>query len=254
MPHAELSTGVRLHYEDVGSGPVVIPIHGWLGTPRTDLGHVIDWLSETYHVIAPTLRGYGQSRPPQRDYPNNFYHRDAADVLALMDALDIEKAHIMGYSDGGEVTLIAAGTQTERFYSATTWGSVGYFGPAMRPVAQRSAGGAFLKEDPDLMKRHGITNARAFVGGWIQAVVHMIDSGGDVSLSLAPNVTAPVLLMLGDKDTLNPQEFGQRWVDAAPDARLVMFKNTGHPVHDERWAAFKETVGPFLAEHSPESG
>jgi valacyclovir hydrolase len=183
MPFADLSTGVRLHYEDAGAGVPVIAVHGWLGTPRTDLGHVIDWLSASYRVIAPTLRGYGESRPPQRDFPNDFYYRDAGDVLALMDALEIERAHIMGYSDGGEVSLIAAGTQPGRFLSVTTWGSVGYFGPEMRPVAQRSTPATFLINDPDLMARHGITNAKAFVGQWIRAVVHMIDRGGDVSLT-----------------------------------------------------------------------
>ena len=251
MPFAELSTGVRLHYEDVGDGPVVIPLHGWLGTARTDLGNVIDWLSADYRVLAPTLRGYGESRPPQRDFPNDFYKRDALDVLAFMDALNVEKAHIMGYSDGGEVSLMAAGTQPERFRSVTTWGSVGYFGPAMRPIAQRSAGGEFLRKDPELMARHGIVDAKRFVGGWIRATVNMIDSGGDVSLSLAPQVSAPVLLMLGENDTLNPEAFGQRWVQAAPDARLVMFENTGHPIHDERWEPFTAAVGPFLAENTP---
>lgn len=251
MPFADLKTGVRLHYEDVGSGVPVIAVHGWLGTARTDLGRVIDWLSGSYRVIGPTLRGYGESRPPQRDFPNDFYDRDADDVLALMDAVGIERAHIIGYSDGGEVALIAAGKQPGRFYSVTTWGSVGYFGAEMRPVAQRSAPATFLSSDPELMARHGITNAKAFVAGWIRAVVHMIDRGGDVSLSLAPNITCPVMLMLGDSDTLNPQQYGQRFVDAAPDAKLVMFENTGHPVHDEQWEAFKETVAPFLRAHTP---
>ncbi|MEL6270841.1 MAG: alpha/beta hydrolase [Chloroflexota bacterium] len=246
MPFADLSTGVRLHYEDVGEGTPVIAIHGWLGTARTDLGNVIDWLSESYRVIGPTLRGYGQSRPPQRDFPNDFYYRDADDVLALMDALEIEKAHIIGYSDGGEVALICTGKQPERFLSVTTWGSVGYFGPEMRPAAQRSAPATFLSNDPELMARHEITNAKAFVADWISAVVYMIDRGGDVSLSMAPNITCPVLLMLGDKDTLNPEKYGQRFVDVAPNARLVMFKDTGHPVHDEQWEQFTKTVGPFL--------
>lgn len=250
MPFADCSTGVRLFYEDQGSGPPVIAVHGWLGTARTDLGNVIDWLSADYRVIGPSLRGYGQSRPPQRDFPNDFYYRDADDLLAFMDALNIDKAHLFGYSDGGEVALIAAGKQPERFYSVATVGSVGYFGPEMRPVAQRSAPATFLSNDPDLMALHGITNAKAFVADWIRAVVHMIDRGGDVSLSLAPNITAPVLLMLGDKDTLNPQVYGQRFIDAVPDGRLLMF-DAGHPIHDEQWDAFTTALGRFLSENTP---
>ncbi len=251
MPFADIATGVRLHYEDVGTGVPVIAIHGWLGTARIDLGDVIDWLGGTYRVIAPTLRGYGQSRPPQRDFPNDFYERDAGDVLALMDALEIDRAHILGYSDGGEVTLIAAGRQAQRFYSVTTWGSVGYFGPELRPVAQRNAPATFLSDNPELMARHGITNAKAFVRDWIRAIVHMIDKGGDVSLRYAPHITCPVLMMLGDEDALNPQVSGQRFVEAAPNAKLVMFKGTGHPIHTERWEQFRATVAPFLADATP---
>ncbi|MFZ4814696.1 MAG: alpha/beta fold hydrolase [Phototrophicaceae bacterium] len=245
MPYADLSTGVRLYYDDVGSGPTLIALHGWLGTGRLHLGHVIDWLSPRFRVIAPSLRGYGNSRPPQRDFPNDFYYQDAEDVLALMDVLGVDTAHIIGYSDGGEVALIAAGTQPQRFASVAVWGAVGYFGEAMRPVAQRSAPATFLSDDPELMALHGIENAKAFVGGWIRAVVYMIDRGGDISLSLAPKITCPVMLMLGDQDTLNPQAFGQRFVDATPNGRLVMFEQCGHPIHDEQTDAFQLTLNAF---------
>jgi valacyclovir hydrolase len=251
MPYAELNTGVRLHYEDVGDGVPVIAIHGWIGTARDHLGHVIDWLSNDYRVIAPTLRGYGLSRPPERDFPNNFYERDAGDIIALMDALDIERAHIMGYSDGGEVTLIAAGTHPARFYSAATWGSTGYFLPELRAVAQRSAPATFLINDPALCEQHGITNPKGYVADWIRAFTFMVDRGGDVSLHLAPNMTMPVLLMLGDKDTLNPIAGGQRFVDAAPHGKLEVFKDTGHPVHDEQPEQFRQVVGAHLKAATP---
>ena len=135
MPFADLSTGARLFYEDLGQGEPLIAIHGFLGTARTDLGQVLDWLDDKYRVLGLTIRGYGQSEPKPRDYPLDFYHRDARDVLAFMDALGIEKAHILGYSDGGEISLICAGMQPERFKSVIVWGAVGYFGPAMRPAA-----------------------------------------------------------------------------------------------------------------------
>ncbi len=251
MPKIDIATGVSLFYEDVGDGFPVVAVHGWLGTGRKDLGAVIDWLAAGYRVIAPSLRGYGQSRPPQRDFPNDFYDRDADDVLALMDALAIETAHLIGYSDGGEVALIAAGKHPGRFASVTTVGSVGYFGTDMRPIVQRNAPATFLINEPDTMALHGIENARAFVAGWIRAIVHMIDRGGDISLSLAPNITCPVLLLLGDQDTLNPAAYAQRLVDAAPNARLEVFKDTGHGVHQERLIDFQRVVGPHLRTNTP---
>jgi pimeloyl-ACP methyl ester carboxylesterase len=73
-----------------------------------------------------------------------------------------------------------------------------------------------------------------------------------VSLSLAPNITCPVMLMLGDRDTLNPIAYGQRFVNAAPNAHLVVFEGTGHPVHNEQWASFRATVSPFLQAANPQ--
>src|SRR5262245_5233934 len=102
MPFAYISTGATLQYEDVGSGTPVIAIHGRLGRPNEDFARIFDWLSPNYRVIAPWLRGYGQSQPKPRDFPLKFYHRDADDVLAFMDALNIDKSHLLGYSDGGE--------------------------------------------------------------------------------------------------------------------------------------------------------
>lgn len=75
----------------------------------------------------------------------------------------------------------------------------------------------------------------------------MIDAGGDISLSLAPNITCPLILMLGDEDKLNPQHFGERFVKATPKGRLAMFP-CGHAVHDEQRDAFREmTLEHLLA-------
>jgi valacyclovir hydrolase len=246
MPFADLSTGVRLHYEEAGSGVPVVVIHGWISTARDTVGNIIDWLQADYRALGPTLRGYGQSRPPERDFPHDFYARDARDVIAFMDALSVDKAHIIGYSDGGEVALICAGTHPDRFYTVTTIGAVGNFGPELRPVFQRSAGAQWLIEDTALCEEHGITNPRAYVASWIRSMTFMVDRGGDVSLSLAPNMTMPLLLILGDSDALNPVKYGETLVDKAPNAKLVVFKETGHGVHQERPRKFQQVVGGHL--------
>ena len=243
MPFIELTTGARLFCEDVGKGEPLIAIHGFLGTGREHLGNVIDWLSTEYRVLAPTIRGYGESEPKPRDYPLDFYHRDARDVLAFMDALGIDRAHILGFSDGGEISLICGGMQPERFKSVTAWGAIGYYGPAMRPFAQRMYPPTWITEEDKRL--HGISDPEALVLGWINAVKYMIDMGGDVSLSLAPNIQCPLLLMLGDEDSLNPEEYGRNFVERTPNGRLVMFQ-CGHPIHEQRWEEFQQVVGAFL--------
>ncbi|MDX1992700.1 MAG: alpha/beta hydrolase [bacterium] len=243
----DLSTGARFHYVDTDPGdsakPVALLLHGMLGTAELHFPNVIEWLRPDYRVVGPSLRGYGQSTPKPRDFPVDFYERDARDVVAFMNALGSGSVHVLGYSDGGEVALLAASYAPERFKSVVTWGAVGYFGPAMRPVAQRMYPPTWMTEEEKVL--HGITDPDAFVLGWIHAVRHIIDSGGDLSLSLAEKISAPLLLMLGDQDTLNPAEYGQRLVDRASNGRLQIFE-CGHPVHDQQWEAFKAAVGPFL--------
>jgi valacyclovir hydrolase len=243
MPLVETKTGARLHVEELGSGEPMIVIHGLLGTARSHLGRVMDWLSADYHVLGVTLRGYGESTPKPRDFPPGFYRRDTEDVLALMDALGLEKAHILGFSDGGEVALMAPGLQPDRFLSAMSIGAVGYFGPAMRPVVQRMFPVTWVTDAEKAL--HGITDPEPMILQWIQSVKMMIDSGGDVSLSLAKNITCPLLLMLGREDTLNPEEYGQNFVAHVAQGRVAMFA-CGHAIHDEVWDEFQEVVGNFL--------
>lgn len=244
MPLAQTATGATLHYEDIGSGEPVIVIHGLLGTARNDCGAIMDWLSETHRVIGLTLRGYGESTPKPRDFPTRFYERDAKDVIAFMDAIGLEKAHILGYSDGGEVTLTAAGIAPERFLSAASWGSVGYFGPDLLPIVQRMYPADWVTEEDKAL--HGIDDPNPMILQWIQAAKMMIADDGDVSMSTAGNITCPVLLMLGENDRLNPESYGQNFVSRVKNGRVQMFADTGHPIHRERPEEFKQVYGEFL--------
>jgi valacyclovir hydrolase len=243
MPFVETSTGACLHYEDIGQGEPLILIHGLLGTARLNFARVMDWLQGEYHIYGLTLRGYGESTPKPRDFPLDFYHRDAKDVLAFMEALNIQQAHVLGYSDGGEVVLVAVGMQPEWFQSVAVIGAVGNFTPAVRPRVQSLFPGTWITEDEKRI--HSIDNADAFILGWVKAMKHMIDTGGDVSLSLAHRITCPLLLMLGESDTLNPAEYAQKFLERTPNGKLEMFPY-GHAVHDEAWSDFQRVYGEFL--------
>lgn len=242
MPFAETSTGARLHYEHLNpqaGGIPVILLHGLLGTGRTNFAQVIDWLVGLgYEVYAPSLRGYGESEPKPRDFPFRFYERDADDIIAWLHTLNIQKAHILGYSDGGEVALIVGGKAPERCVSIATIGSTGYFDEQVRIVVQGYRPGS-MWITADEMAMHQIPDADAFARGWQRSMLLLVDSGGDSCVSLAPKMTMPVLLMLGDKDRLNPRHNAQKLLDAGvPKGRIQMFE-AGHPVHEEQTEQFK---------------
>ena len=251
MPLADLATGAQLHYEDSQPASDQVPvilIHGMLGTTRSHLGHVMDWLHELgFRVIGLTLRGYGESLPKPRDFPDNFYRRDADDLIGFMDALAIERAHLIGYSDGGEVALIAAGRWPQRIASCIAIGAVGNFSPELRPVFQRMYPGEWITEEDRAL--HGFSDAARFTGEWVRAMTRMIDAGGDVSLSLAPRIACPLIIMLGEHDKLNPRRNGERFVARAPNGRLAMF-DCGHVVQDQQRDAFRELTLQHLIDAS----
>lgn len=258
---AALPTGAQLHYYDShpdprgldDSMPVVLALQGRLGLPEVDMPNIIDWLRSGYRLVLPSLRGYGQSLPKPRTFPVDFYQRDARDVIAFVEALHLPRLHLLGFSDGGETALLAAGMRPDLFRSTAVWGAVGYFGPEMRPWVQRNYPPTWISEEDQRL--HGIADPDALALEWVQACKFIIDSGGDLSLTLAQNMTLPLLLMLGDEDRLNPIAYGQRLVDRAPNARLEVFA-CGHAIHDEQWERFQAVVGAFLraADQPPAHG
>lgn len=234
MPLAKIATGAELHYEDMRldsqKAPVIL-IHGLLGTARGQLGPAMDWLhGQGFHVIGLTLRGYGESLPKPRDFPDNFYHRDCEDLLAFMDALEIRRAHLVGFSDGGEVALIAAGKHSNRIASCIAIGAIGHFGAELRPVFQRVYPGEWISEADKRV--HGFSDAAKFTGGWLRSMTRMIDAGGDISLSMAHKIACPLMIMLGRNDQLNPAHYGRRFVNRVKGAELALF-DCGHAVQDQ---------------------
>src|SRR5882762_1037932 len=122
MPRIDIP-GLSMHSELAGQGTLLLMIPGALGTGAGDFQAQIGWFAERgFQVIAPDPRGYGQSRPPQRDFPADFYHRDAADMFALMSALGHERFSILGWSDGANIAAIMAATNAERVSRLVVFG------------------------------------------------------------------------------------------------------------------------------------
>ncbi len=238
------ANGATIDYADTGGeGAPLVLIHGWLGS-WDDLLPEFDWLrAGGYRVLAPSRRGYARSGPKPRDYPRDFYRRDAEDLAAWLDALDVRGAHIVGYSDGGEVALLLPIIRPDLVRSVVTWGAVGHFTPDLRVFVQRKYPPTWV--DDHTRALHGPEHINRMVLGWVTAMKQIIDSGGDVSYGAADQIACPLLLMLGRSDTHNPIVLGQAFVERAPHARLALF-DCGHAIHRELPDAFRSTVSEFL--------
>jgi len=99
-----LADGLRIHVAEAGDGPPLVLLHGW---PQHWWAwrKVIPALAEERRVLCPDLRGLGWSDAPPGAYRKEQW---AADVVALLDALDLERVDLVGHDWGGLVALLAA--------------------------------------------------------------------------------------------------------------------------------------------------
>jgi pimeloyl-ACP methyl ester carboxylesterase len=114
--------GVRIRYVDTGAGPPVVLVHGFTGDIErswANTGLLAD-LARDHRVLALDLRGHGHSDKP---HDPRAYDEIALDVVRLLDHLQIEKSHVVGYSLGGIIVAKLLTTHQERFLSAVLGGA-----------------------------------------------------------------------------------------------------------------------------------
>jgi pimeloyl-ACP methyl ester carboxylesterase len=115
--------GTKFHYLEWGKGVPVILIHGSGGTALNWMANGLGAsLAKTNRVIAIDMRGHGQTVGPDGKRQRRTPNMDL-DVLAFMDAMKIQKAHIGGFSMGGSITSQILARAPERFLSAHFGGS-----------------------------------------------------------------------------------------------------------------------------------
>ena len=106
----EMAMDIKLHYTEQGSGPPLILLHG-NGEDGSYFVHQIEYFKDRYRVIALDTRGHGQS--PRGEEPFTI-RQFAEDLHDFMNKKGIEKAHILGFSDGGNIALVFAMKYPER--------------------------------------------------------------------------------------------------------------------------------------------
>ena len=109
--HTVAANGIDIAYHDVGSGPVVLLLHGFPDTARTWDGVSSALVDAGYRTIAPYLRGYAPTSLPDSDTTMRVLGEDA---LALLDALKIERAVFVGHDWGASAVYAAAALAPER--------------------------------------------------------------------------------------------------------------------------------------------
>ncbi len=136
------SAGVRIHYAQAGEhhpGPPIVLIHGYADSLEwawQDTG-VVQTLANEFHVIALDCRGHGRSDKPHE--PGAYGVEMVEDVARLLDHLEIERAHIVGYSMGGRIALKFAATRSDRVQTLTLIGASGTIKATEIEIVERTA-------------------------------------------------------------------------------------------------------------------
>jgi len=98
MPEVSLR-GAEFHYEEAGAGEPLLLLHGGLGTALLHFRREIEFFGRRFHVVAPDMRGYGQTDAP-RDIRDYSQLQVAGDIVGLVHALGYEQAVIVGHDWG----------------------------------------------------------------------------------------------------------------------------------------------------------
>lgn len=252
---AMIRDGIALAYWDVGEGEPIVLLHGFTGTARGHLGELIDTLAADYRVIAPDLRGYGASRPPDRDFPADFYQRDAYDVAALLDTLGVDQPVVMGFSDGSEVAVLLAALRPDLVRGVVAWGVSGVISPeelakveGWLPVS--AWGPERAKWRDEIIRLQGIEQLEPMIEGWVSAARAITAAGGNICLAEAPSIRCPVLLLNGAGEVGNTPRDVKRLCQAIPDCRLVFIDNCGHAIQDDQPVELLRQIREYLQEIS----
>jgi len=260
------AAGLRWHVQTLGDGPAVLLLHGSGGATHS-WRDVAPLLAARFAVIAPDLPGHGfTTRPPDGRLTLDGI---AADLRALLDALGVEPAGLVGHSAGGALALRLAAMQPPRAVVGINAALVppNALLSAFAPLAQAIAGSsivgtlaAALAESDfvfdSLMRSTGSRIApaqlalyHAFARSSVHAgaVMAMFAGWNLASLdALLPSIRTPVTLVVGDRDGWVPPSDAGRIVRRLPDARVVTLAGAGHLAHEEQPARAAEIIAGAL--------
>ncbi len=246
-----MGDGAVISCLDEGQGKPLLFIHGFTGTAIADHAGLMDEFRPTHRLIGPDLRGYGASRPPNRDFPVDFYQRDAGDMAALLDRINCGPVIVLGFSDGAEVSLLLAAMRPDLVRGVVAWGVCGVISSeevlavqSWLPLTSWDETRPEWKRQ--IIERHGAEQFESMITGWLDAASGIYERGGDISYNLSNQIQCPVLIMNGDGEVGNTPRDVRRLAKRIPNCRLEFIADSGHPIHKDQPELFNAKVRGFV--------
>jgi 3-oxoadipate enol-lactonase len=260
--------GLRMHYEDRGKGEPVVFIHGFTLDAR--MWDAQRGFTKRHRVIVADMRFHGQSEAPES---STFSLDEAAgDVLALLDHLQIRRAHLVGLSMGGGYALETALRYPERVLTLTLASPSiqGVKIPTEAMAAFMNGVHAYPKEGADGFRRAWLqdplfapASAKPALRKELAAMVaaYNVDALLRVMSKRKPEpqpsqldhlgeVKAPTLVMIGALDAPHMIEAGEEAARRIPGARKIIYAGAGHMINMEAPERFNRDLEAFLKLHA----
>jgi pimeloyl-ACP methyl ester carboxylesterase len=235
MPFVE-NQGVKIYYETIGKGTPIVMLHGILSDITSYEGY-LESFKENYKLVLINLRGHGRSDKPHNieDY---FVEKLAADVLVVLDNLDIDKTHFWGYSMGGLIGFYLATYHPERFISFIFGGispqpfdeEVMKRGQVLIDLVKGGAEGylAALKQGGNELSEEYETKIRNCD---FTALAAFASSDFPVKDNrYMGEISVPILIYTGEEDVYRHHQRSSEYAKSRTNVTYVSFPNRGHEV------------------------
>ncbi|KAF7476349.1 valacyclovir hydrolase isoform X2 [Marmota monax] len=269
--------GIHLHYQQTGEGEhAVLLLPGMLavvkkediysnnqgqtkvichnnnlpGSGETDFAPQLKSLNKNlFTVVAWDPRGYGHSRPPDRDFPVDFFERDAKDAVDLMKTLKFKKISLLGWSDGGITALFAAAKYPSYINKMVIWGANAYVTEEDERIYQgiRDVSKWSEKARKPLEALYGYDYLAKTCEKWVDGIgqfKHLPD--GNICRHLLPLVQCPTLIVHGEKDPLVPRFHADFIHEQVKGSRLHLMPEGKHNLHLRFANEFNKLAEDFL--------
>jgi len=258
---------INMYYEEHGKGEPLLLIAGW-GTDLSCWQLQVPELSTKYRVIAFDNRGAGRTDAPDEPYS---FRMMADDAVGLLDALRIDKAHVLGMSMGGCIAQEIAIEHPERTRSLILAATTAAPGECLLLMHTLAAWTAAMKEgvDPKTMAR--IQLPYVVTGRFFEQpemVALFVDtmaanpcqpkayacqrqteaSAGQDTRARLKQITAPTLVLVGREDILLPVRQSEELAALIPGAKLIVLEEGAHGFSIEIADKFNRGVLDFLGQ------
>ncbi|MGD2027958.1 MAG: alpha/beta hydrolase [Anaerolineales bacterium] len=248
------ANGIDIYYQAFGDGDPLICLHGSMGTGNVWKPYAAP-LSQDFYLLLPDARGHGKTVNSGDEISLNSMTDDLA---ALIDALDLERPFICGWSMGGDLGLNLAMRYPDQVGGLVVGGVI----HRLPDTYFASLQGLGIDGPGQVNVERAEKNIPQLVALWqaehVQSPSHWIDLAIQLSFEMYnPNlpseddlkkIKAPTLIVWGDRDQFLPVENAVEMYQLIPNAQLAVIPNADHFVTRSRVDLFSSLVKEFLSD------